>query len=242
MSLSASSAARTVRPEYSTSSTSTTIVPSMPAGGMAGAAERPGRPQPQVIAVHGDVERAGRHRVAFDLRHPLGQPGGQRNAPGGDAEQDHAGRAVGALQDLVRDPGQRPADLGRLQHRLAVAGRCPGLGAAVSPLAVMGGMHMRDLLSRLSGRVLKDVGWHHVSRGNSACWRAQGRYARCLPASAWRPSSRRVARRETAPRPCIADVRLLAGSAEATARAGIGGIVPGISVHPDLGLRMGHHG
>jgi hypothetical protein len=76
-----------------------------------GALQRPGRSQPQVVAVQGDVERPDRGRVALELADPVGQPAGQVDATGGDAEQHEALAAVGALEDLVRDPGQRPADL-----------------------------------------------------------------------------------------------------------------------------------
>ena len=82
-----------------------------------GVPQRPGRAQPQVVAVHGDVERARRDRAALDLFEALGQPAGERHPPGRDAEQDDVVGAVGPLQDLVRDPGQRPPDLVRLKHR-----------------------------------------------------------------------------------------------------------------------------
>jgi len=83
-----------------------------------GMAQCPGRPQPQVIPVHGDVERAGRNLAALHLGQPLCKPPRERHPSGRDAEQNHVAGAVGALQDLVRDPGQRPPYLVGLQHRL----------------------------------------------------------------------------------------------------------------------------
>ena len=108
---SASSAARMVRPEKSTSSTSTTVLPSTAPGRHLGVLQGPGRAQPEVVAVQGDVERADRRGLALELADPVGQAAGQVDAAGRDAEQDDVLAAVGALQDLVRDAGQRPPDL-----------------------------------------------------------------------------------------------------------------------------------
>ena len=102
-----------------------------------GVTQRPRRAQPQVIAVHGDVEGAGGGGTALDLGQPLGQPAGQRHAPGRDAQQDDVGAAVGALQDLVRDPGQGPADLGLPEDGLAAGGCAP---TVLSGGAVAGGI------------------------------------------------------------------------------------------------------
>src|ERR1022692_4229423 len=46
--------------------------------------------------------------MALDLLDAHGQPVRQRHPAGRDAEQDDVGGAVGPLQDLVRDPGERP--------------------------------------------------------------------------------------------------------------------------------------
>ena len=62
------------------------------------------------------------HRPALHLLNPGGQPGGQRHAAGRDAEQHHLFRALGPLDDLVRDPGQHAADLSVLEDGLAGAG------------------------------------------------------------------------------------------------------------------------
>ena len=61
--------------------------------------------------------RAVRHVDAGELADLLGQPGGQRNAAGGDAEQDDARRVgtveSGLLDDLVSDAGNGPTDVRR---------------------------------------------------------------------------------------------------------------------------------
>jgi hypothetical protein len=103
------------------------------------------------------------HRVSLDLLDALGQAPSQRDSPGGDAQQHDVGRAVGPFQYLVCDPGERPPDLGGFQDRLRVGragsgratarrtGRREGLIAGR-----MQRMHATDLLSRLTGRALKD--------------------------------------------------------------------------------------
>ena len=159
MSPSASSAARTVRPEYRTSSTRTTILPSMPAGGTSvWPSARAGRSlrSSRYMVMSRDPAGTG---AALDLLQALGQTVRERDSPGRDAEQDDVVGAAGPLEDLVRDPGQRPPDVGGLQDR-------PGLcetGTAGTPVAsgLVSRMHLRDLLSRLTGRALKDVGPHH---------------------------------------------------------------------------------
>src|SRR5690606_9115536 len=71
--------------------------------------------QVQVVAVHGDVEGAAGHGPRLHLLDALGQPAGERGAARGDAQQGDVLGALGALQYLVRDPGQRAPDLGALQ-------------------------------------------------------------------------------------------------------------------------------
>ena len=80
-------------------------------GGDLGAGERAGRAQPQVVAVHGDVERADRDRAAGDLLELGGEPGGEEDAAGGDAEEHHVVGALGAFDDLVGDAGEHPGDV-----------------------------------------------------------------------------------------------------------------------------------
>jgi hypothetical protein len=81
-----------------------------------GALQRAGRVQPQVVAVHGHVQRADRDVGALDRGDPGCQPVGQRDPAGGDAQQHQVVGALGAFQDLVGDPGQGPADVGGLEH------------------------------------------------------------------------------------------------------------------------------
>ena len=60
---------------------------------------------------------------AGELLDLLGQPGGQGDAPGGDAEKDDAGRVgtveSGLFDDLMGDAGDGPADV-RCGHQLPV--------------------------------------------------------------------------------------------------------------------------
>ena len=60
--------------------------------------------------------------AAGDLGELGGQPAGQEDAAGGDAEQDHVVGALGAFDDLVGDTGQDPGDVGRFEHGRADAG------------------------------------------------------------------------------------------------------------------------
>ena len=84
----------------------------MPPAGQLGLAERAGGVQPQVVAVERDVERADRHVDALEGVDPGGQPAGQRDAAGRDAEQHGAGGAGGLLEDLVGDPVDDPVQVG----------------------------------------------------------------------------------------------------------------------------------
>ena len=81
-----------------------------------GAGQRAGGPHAQVVAVHGDVERADRDLAAGDLFELVGQPAGEEDAAGRDAEEHHVVGALGAFDDLVGDAGQHPRDVGRLQN------------------------------------------------------------------------------------------------------------------------------
>ena len=71
--------------------------------------------QPQVVAVHRGVERADRHVAILDLRDLVGDPAGERDAAGRDAEHDEVVGAVVALDDLVRDPGQGAGQIRRIE-------------------------------------------------------------------------------------------------------------------------------
>ena len=64
-----------------------------------------------------------RNRDAGELLDLVGKPGGEGDAPGGDAEQDDAGRVgtieSGLFDDLMGDAGDGPADV-RSGHQLPV--------------------------------------------------------------------------------------------------------------------------
>ena len=81
-----------------------------------------GRLPAQVVAVHGHIERADRDRGALHLRHRRGQPMGQGDAPGRDAEQDQSLGATVRLQDLMRHPGAGPGDLVGVEDQAAGIG------------------------------------------------------------------------------------------------------------------------
>ena len=79
-----------------------------------GGLERAGGSQPQVVAVHRDVERRRRDLDALDLGHHGRRCGAASGDPAGrDAEQDDVVGALVALEDLVRDAGQRAGDVRR---------------------------------------------------------------------------------------------------------------------------------
>jgi hypothetical protein len=60
--------------------------------------------------------------MALDLPHAGGEALGERDPPGGDAEEHQALGASGFFQDLVGDPGDRTADVGRVEDSLVAAG------------------------------------------------------------------------------------------------------------------------
>ena len=64
-----------------------------------------------------------------------GEPAGQRDAAGGDAEQDQVVGALGAFEDLVRDPGQGPGDVAGSRTILAAAGSQPVAPPPAPPAA-----------------------------------------------------------------------------------------------------------
>jgi hypothetical protein len=108
-------------------------------------------------------------RVPLDLLDAVGQAAGEWDAAGGDTEQQHVISAVCPLKDLVGDPGQRSPDLGGLQDRFPVA----KLRAAERTVSTCGtapggmrGRHAKNLLSRLTGRALKDSGQLHRTSRN----------------------------------------------------------------------------
>src|SRR5439155_2999427 len=86
-------------------------------------------PEPDVVAVEGDVQDPHRDVGALDAPDLRGQAPGQVVPPGGDADQGHAGGALVPFQDLVGDAGEGPADL-RLVHQAGL--RPSGSGARAS--------------------------------------------------------------------------------------------------------------
>ena len=97
-----------------------------------GRPERLHRPQPDVVAVEGDVERADRHRDALDLLDGRRQALGDRQTPGVEADEEDVAGAVVALDDLVGDPGERPPQVVGVEHPGPEQKRTPvrGLGGA----------------------------------------------------------------------------------------------------------------
>src|SRR5690606_9051277 len=70
----------------------------------------------QVVAVHGDVERADRDLALGDLLQLGGEALGEEDAPRRDAEEHHVVGALGAFDDLVGDAGQYPRDVGAFKN------------------------------------------------------------------------------------------------------------------------------
>src|SRR5581483_10096959 len=64
-----------------------------------------------VVAIEGDVENADRHPGALDPLDLRRKTAGKLISARGDPDQHQTLRALVALEDLVRDPGDRPADL-----------------------------------------------------------------------------------------------------------------------------------
>lgn len=73
---------------------------------------------------------------------------GEEYTAGGNAEENHVVRALGALDDLVCDAGQDPRDVRGLEN-----------GPGVVAVLLLGVHEETDLLLRLTGRLLKDVGF-----------------------------------------------------------------------------------
>src|SRR6185436_11894257 len=69
-------------------------------------------PDPDVVPVEGDVERADGDGPSFDPADLGRQATGEIVPAGGDPHQDHGLGALVALDDLVRDAGDGPAHLG----------------------------------------------------------------------------------------------------------------------------------
>src|SRR5690606_11948544 len=119
-------------------------------GGNVGAAEGAGRGEPQVVAVHGDVEGAPGDRALFDAFDAFGEPLREGHASGADAQKGEVVAPFGAFEDLVGDAGQRPGDLGAFQNRSSL------VWSLTAGMVV--GMHKRTSFPASLDRSLKDVG------------------------------------------------------------------------------------
>ena len=131
--------------------------------GNLGAGKRARWPNPQVIAVHRDVERAHGDHPVLDGAHAFRQPTRQPHTAGGNAEEQDVGATVGTFEDFVRDAGERAAHIGCVEHLarhrglVVLAALIPRVVLVVLALVLVGSRHRRDLLPRLTGRALKDV-------------------------------------------------------------------------------------
>ena len=115
-----------------------------------------GRVLAQVVAIHRDVERAERHLGALDLGDPLGDPAGEVDAAGGDAEEDESLGALVALEDLVGDAGEGPGDVTGVENGAAL-GNGWSLGGGCVGGWVRGHHQIRTSFSASQDGSLKDV-------------------------------------------------------------------------------------
>ena len=120
--------------------------------GHLGGTERPGRLAAQVIAVQRGVDRSdgdrGTRPAAGELRDRRSQPPGQHRSSRRDADQHHVLGVGCLLDDLVRDPRDGAGDVGRAEQL--------PIGSALSVLVPAAGVRHERLLSRLTGRGLKE--------------------------------------------------------------------------------------
>ena len=107
----ASSAARTVRPVYRTSSTITSVLDSSSNGRSVPLTRGLASAGLDVVAVKADVEAADRRSHALVALDGARQPLGQRHAARLDADEGEAVSAAVLLDDLVTDANQRPAHI-----------------------------------------------------------------------------------------------------------------------------------
>src|SRR5579862_1005792 len=109
-SLSASMAARTVRPLNRTSSTRMTVLPPISNGMVVGADMLV-----DVVSVHADIQATGRDGLVPEVAQQARQAAGQMHAAARDAHQDNGMLAVVPLGNFVRDACQRPFNCRRVQ-------------------------------------------------------------------------------------------------------------------------------
>ena len=85
------------------------------ANGQSGFLQRTRWMPAQVVPVQRDVQRSDGGGSTGERGQPLGEPAGQVDPPGGNAEQDDRAITV-AFQDLVRDPVDGPGDVGPAEN------------------------------------------------------------------------------------------------------------------------------
>ena len=95
-----------------------------------GRSERRDRSQPDVVAVEGDVERAGGHLDRLEARDRGADTAGERDAARVHADEHRVRRAVVALDDLVGDTGDGPAQVGGVED--TGAKHLPGTGLTLA--------------------------------------------------------------------------------------------------------------
>src|SRR5438552_15535442 len=83
-------------------------------------------PHVHVVAVESDVELAERELLARPLLDESAEALGERDAARVDADQRDRVEVVVALDDLVRDTGERPADALVVEQELRRAENSPG--------------------------------------------------------------------------------------------------------------------
>ncbi len=84
-----------------------------------GGTEGRDRSQADVVPVEGNVEGPDRHGDTFEGGDRVGEPPGQRDPPGVHPDEHDRLGAVIAFDDLVRDPRQRPPEVGSVEDARA---------------------------------------------------------------------------------------------------------------------------
>ena len=74
------------------------------------------RTEPDVVTKEGRVERPDRDRDAFEGLDRGGEPAGEHHPPRVHPDEDDVVGSLVAFNDLVRDTGERPPQVGRVEH------------------------------------------------------------------------------------------------------------------------------
>ena len=129
----ASNAARMVRPEIQDVVDQDGGAVAHPAVRFDGLAERSHAPQPQIVSVQRHVQRPDRDRDVGEHLDAVGEPVRQRDAAGGDAEENRVEVDLGdVLDDLMRDPVDDPGDISIGENATGVVARRIGATFAVA--------------------------------------------------------------------------------------------------------------